>query len=88
MTKRNRLKKEAHDIAAKLWEWDDKRSRSRMYTWLHNHRKEFNGRYHIREMDEGELRHLINLLRIKVNLKVSNQKPLKIKKKNNVTQQT
>ena len=86
MTKRNRLKKEAHDIAAELWEWDDKKARNRMYKWLHNNRLQFNGYWHIRDMNENELRHLINMLRAKLNEKISNSRPIKLKKIKHISQ--
>jgi len=52
MTERNRLKKEAHTLAARIWEWEDKRQRNRMYKWLHENKKHFNGHWHIRHMDK------------------------------------
>lgn len=81
MTERNRLKKTAHEIAALIWDWDDRRSRARMYEWLYENRNKFGEHYHIRHMDKLELRRLINELRVKLHMIEKWKQPIKVIKK-------
>lgn len=81
MTKRNRLKKEAHDIANEVWEYAHMPSRNKMYAWIEEKKHLLGGHSHIRDMTILELRTLIRMFAKERSLRAYQKQTVKIPKK-------
>lgn len=56
-------RQEVHELAARIWPWEDREAKKAMYLWMRRHAEE---RHHIGEMMEGELNRLADLLRAEI----------------------